>query len=254
MRTALCLCGIVGGKGGRDGGGGNVPFEECYNTYKDRIIDINGADVFIHSWSCDVKDEVVGLYKPVKYEFNQQKTFKKERKLFTSLAAKKQESAYRSLSRWYSTKKVIELKKAYEVENKFKYDCVMLARFDLLFFVDLNFSNYDLKYLHASNWNTPMGLPGRPHIKADKVNRSLDRDGFLDLWFFSNSDTMDEFAEVYDGIVRKEYSVSQHSAPWDRLVKNGYSKNDFKYIFYRHFDYEIYRWHMGFYQQQRNKF
>jgi hypothetical protein len=245
MRTAICLFGIVGGKDGRGGKGGNIPFKECYDTYKKHIIDINKADVFIHSWSNDVEDEVLSLYKPKKYTFEKNKEFKHT---FTH----KPESAFRSLSRWYSTRESLKLKNEYEIEHGFKYDCVMLIRFDILFSVDLDFKNYDLNYFHAPHWNTPEGLPGRPHIKADRVNRSTERDGFLDLWFFSKSDTMDKLMNVYDGIKSKKYNVSQHKAPWDCLIDAGYSRKDFSYTLYRHFDFELYRW--GIYREMKKEF
>lgn len=249
MRSAICLYGIIGGKGGKGGKGGNVPFEECYTTQKNHIIGINDADVFIHSWSQDVEKEIIGLYKPKRHQFQEQIEFN-----YPAGSLKDREIGYRSLSRWYSTKRVLEIKKEYELENNFVYDCVMALRFDLLFFVDFDFLKYDLRYLHAANWNTPQGLPKRPQIKADKINRSLNRDGFLDLWFFSNSKTMDEFTKVYEGVKSKKYSISQHKALWDHLVQNGYSKKDFRYIFYRHFDFEVYRWHHGFYQTYRKTF
>lgn len=249
MRVAVCLYGIVGGKGGKDGKGGNIPFEECYETQQKHIIGINNADVFIHSWSQDVEKEIIDLYKPKKCKFQEQIKFK-----YNAGAQKQRDEGYRSLSRWYSTMESIKLKQDYEKENNFKYDCVMLMRFDILFFVDFNFSKYDLKYLYASNWNTPQGLPKRPYIKADRVNRSLTRPGFLDLWFFSNSKIMDEFAKVYNGVEKREYVMFQHKSAWDHLIKNGYTKKDFKYIFYRHFDFEVYRWHHGFYETYRETF
>ena len=249
MRSAICLYGVVGGVGGKDGKGGNVPIKECFESQQKYVIDVNNADVFIHSWSIEAEKELVSLYKPKKYKLQKQIEFD-----YAASDKKSKEYGHRSLSRWYSTKQVLELKKEYEIEHGFVYDCVMTLRFDLLFFTDFDFSKFDLKYLHASHWNTPQGLPRAPHIKADRVNRSvtrIKRPGFLDLWFFSNSRMMDEFTKVHEGIKKKRYDYSQHHAPWDHFVKNGYNKEDFRYVFYRHFDFELYRWHHGFYQTYR---
>lgn len=240
MKVAICLYGIVGGTDGKDGAGKTVPFEECYKTYKNHIIDINNADVFIHSWSVEVEEELINLYKPKKYIFQPQKSFNKERKRFTV----KPDAAYRSLSKWYSFGQVSKLRQDYEFENNFKYDWVMFSRFDTLFFVDMDFSTYEPNHLYVPNWNTPQGLPGRPHIKADKVNRSLDRDGFSDMWYLADSKIADDFMDIYDGVVKNKYSVAQHKAAWDCLMSKNYSKNDFRYVLYRHFDFELYRWHI----------
>jgi hypothetical protein len=176
----------------------------------------------------------VSLYKPKKYEFQKQINFRMQGS----------KNIHRSRSRWYSTKRVLELKKEYEQEHGFIYDCVMLARMDILFFVDFDFSKFDLRYLHASNWNVPDRTPKRPDVKSTKINKSLEVDGFLDIWFFSNSRLMDEFTKIYKGVTRSRYRFSQHYSAWDCLMDNGYNRNNFRYVFYRHFDYELYRFYI----------
>ena len=66
MKTAICFYGIVGGTEGKNGSGEYIPYEKCYESYKKHIIDINNSDIFIYSWSEDIKDEIVDLYKPKK--------------------------------------------------------------------------------------------------------------------------------------------------------------------------------------------
>ena len=234
MKTAICLYGIIGGTSGKDSRGRNIPFEECYKTYKKHLIDVNDADVFIHSWSIEVEKELVNLCKPKKHQFQKQIDFH----------MRNSANIHRSRSRWYSTKRVLELKKEYEREHNFIYDCVMVVRMDLLFFTDFDFSKFDLKYFYASNWNIPDRMPKHPDVEASRTNNSLKVDGFLDIWFFSNSKMMDEFTKIYDGVTCNKYRFSQHYSAWDCLMDNGYSRNDLKYAFYRHFDYELYRFYV----------
>ena len=78
MRVAICLYGLVGGKDGKDGSGEDIPFKKCYDRYKKHIFDINETDVFIHSWSQHLEDDIVDLYKPKLYQFQKQKMFEKE--------------------------------------------------------------------------------------------------------------------------------------------------------------------------------
>ncbi len=249
MKVAVCLYGLVGGKGGKDGAGGDIPFEKCYNQYKKHVIDKNDVDVFIHSWSQHLEDEIVDLYKPKLHRFQEQKMFEEEIDMPARFSKvphdKRKDYRFRSLSRWYSVKQSLELKAEYERSNNFKYDCVIITRFDTLFFVDLNFNNYDLKYLYASHWNSPQDSPYNPGKKADRINRSERTTAFLDIWFFSNSATMDVFAKIYEGVRDGKYDTWQHRSAWECLVDNGYDRKKFKYMFYRHFDFELYRWCKG---------
>jgi len=89
-------------------------------------------------------------------------------------------------SRWYSAQQANNLKKEYEKENNFKYDCVFITRYDLLAFEDFVFSDYDMSYFYApfSIWQTRVS----GYTVATSIN---------DLWFFSSSDQIDEFSKVF---------------------------------------------------------
>lgn len=237
MKSAICLYGVVGGTEGKGGRGGNIPFEECYKTYKKHIIDVNDADVFIHSWSVDVEKDLVNLYKPKKYEFQPQIKFVHKTK-----KPHEKSKGFMSLSKWYSLKRSIELKKDHEREHGFEYDCVMLTRFDTLFFTDLDFSKCDLNYLWVPYFNTPDGLGEDPTAKLDRVNRSAVGHSLSDMWYFSNSKIINEFTKIYGGVDADRYRISQHKAAWDCLLTLGYDRDIIKYTLYRHFDFELYRW------------
>ena len=69
MRAALCLYGLVSSK--------NRPTnaKACYDSIKHHIIDVNGCDVFMHSWSVRHTDELVALYKPKRATIEHQMKF-----------------------------------------------------------------------------------------------------------------------------------------------------------------------------------
>lgn len=226
-KVALCLYGLVGGKVGKDGKGGNVDYMIAYEHYKKHIFDKNNIDVFIHSWSVDLKNELKEIYRPQRSIFQKQKRF-------TWFDRNNNDQKHRAYSRWYSSKKTIELKREYEIKNGFVYDWVMVSRLDLAFFTDVIFDRYNPDYFYASYWNdAPNPRLGR--LQANRENHN-ERVGFLDLWFFSNSKIMDKFSTLYDH--RKEYDVSPHKASRQHVDT---FTDKIKYGFYRWDDHELVR-------------
>ena len=125
-------------------------------------------------------------------------------------------------SLWYSRKKAVELKSQYEKEHGFKYDCVMLARFDLAWQTDLVFEDYDQEYFWSQAW--PKKVLNGKKIKDVDYWKLKDKPSFKDhqwetvwwgyprkpsagvlgMWFFSNSEAIDKFVTLYDHL--DEYS------------------------------------------------
>ena len=227
MKVALCLFGIVGGKEGKDGKGGNVDYQIAFDYYKKHILDKNDVDVFIHTWSIKLEEELKAIYELKKSIFQKQKRF-------AWFDRKNNDQKHRDYSRWYSSKKTIELKKEYEIENGFIYDWVMVSRLDLAFFTDLIFEKFDNQYFYASHWNDAVN-PEVGRFKANKKNH-YEGKGFLDLWFFSNSEMMDKFSTLYDH--RKKYDVSPHRASRQHVDT---FTDKVKYVFYRWDDHELVR-------------
>ena len=238
-RIALCLSGIVGGTGGADGKGDMVDLYKIFNQYKKHILDLNEVDVFLHSWSVDVEDVVCDLYKPKGKKFEEQIMFHDINKG----KHRNTNGSHLFYSRWYSINEAMKLKKEYEKENDFEYDMVMISRFDLLWFTDIDFENYDSKYFWISNWNH--NGPGKrgPYGSQRKAGR-----GFLDFWFFSNSKDMDKFASLYDSVENGEFFKTYPSSDGGRTSSHVISKQysnllglDSKETMYRGFDHEVYR-------------
>lgn len=259
MRIALCFYGLVGSKIGKNGKGESLDSTIAYEYYKKHIIDVNDeVDVFIHSWSVDAKDKLIELYKPKKeviekqIEFPEYKNhpkkigaFKTKIKLFSMKLFKRNEydewiykreqESFRAYSRWYSSKKALELKKEYEEENSFKYDAVMITRLDCAFFTDMDFSKYDMNYFYASHRNDPPAK--KRNYQANYANHNKDFE-FLDFWFFSNSQIMDEFAKLYDNI--QTYDISPHASSKQHVDKV-IGKEKVKHTLFRWFDHEMIR-------------
>ena len=257
MRVAICFYGILGSKNGKDGKGETILPEESYKYYKKHIFDKNDVDVFIHSWSHEYKKEILDVYNPKSSKIEPQKKFpysdnlsnpirtfkdikyylseKIKEFLDPSLRKKNTLYKYRACSRWYSSKQVLDLKKEYELKNNFIYDMVMVTRFDVAFFKDVLFKNYDSSKFWASHWND---LPREENNYCLKFNNNYINTGFLDFWFFSNSKNMDKFGELYDHI--KEYAISPHFSSKSHVL-SFLSINDIQYTLYRWQDFEMIR-------------
>lgn len=184
MRVALCLHGVVGNYYTHKENyisNGDVDFRIGMEHYQKHLFKMNeNVDVFIHSWSTQYADEINDAYQPRKQLFQEQIDFEQSSTALNYLK-----------SRWYSTKTVVDLKQSYEEENGFKYDWVMLSRFDLALLRNLIFKDYDNQVFYAARHAYVPQFPGEE--PCPNMN-----DGFCDYWFFSNSDIIDRFSRLYD--------------------------------------------------------
>ncbi|NCF71471.1 MAG: hypothetical protein GWP59_07200, partial [Chlamydiales bacterium] len=214
--------------------------------------DVNGdVDVFVHSWSKDFEKEINDLYQPTAAVFEEQVDFHSTPLLVNQVRhfksvfpilkkhgirkgiAQLNKLVHRACSRWYSTKKVVELKKQYERKKGFSYDAVMLIRFDLCFFKKIIFSNYDLNYFYASHRN-PVVFK---EYSIEAVETIRDEGLALeDLWFFSSSESINAFSELYRSIY--DYSIRPPIASKNHV---DFLRKPLKYELYRGRDYEMVR-------------
>jgi hypothetical protein len=260
MKIALCFYGLVGSKTDKNGIGSSLDPAIAYKLNYENIIKFNtdlgnDVDVFIHSSSYEHKSTLIELYNPKSYSIEKQKEFPQSKGIasnrsFFELAKiafsrvrkpwaisnsikKNRKEAFRACSRWYSNKKVIELKAMYEKDNKFEYDCVMALRLDVGFYNNLDFSSYDMSYFYASHWNDCPN--SNNNFKSNFVNHHQGK-GFLDFWFFSNSSYMNHFANLYDNI--SNYHVIPHRSAYEHTKT---FTNKIKYTKYRWSDFEMIR-------------
>lgn len=196
MRIALCLMGIVGTADAKYGIGEKiVDYRIAHHFHTKNIIEPNEkngdiVDVFIHSWSVDFKNELIEAYNPKKFVIEKQIDFECDNIRENSIK-----------SRWYSTKKAVDLKKEYEKEKNIKYDFVMIYRLDHILVQKLIFSNFDSSNFYCSHRDDC--------IKSCKCLETM---RFYDAWFFSNSIDMDLFATLYDTLDKNIESPHFQSA------------------------------------------
>lgn len=95
MNLAICIHGLVGGKTGKDGQGGNLPVDSLYDHVIERIVKPNSKafakiNFFIHSWSVEEEEQILQLYKPVDHVIEPRLPFpgaKKEARRFSKLTS-----------------------------------------------------------------------------------------------------------------------------------------------------------------------
>lgn len=215
MKVAFCLYGLAGGINDKFGGL-PVDFKIGFEHYKKHILDKNDCDVFIHTWSVGFEKGIKESYKPKKSLFERQIMFHKPN-LLLKLANKDPLRIHSIRSRWYSTKKVIGLKKEFEEKNGFRYDCVFLTRFDVAFFTDVYFNQFDMGKFYAAHANNYYTQDGKKILNKEfnQTKKTMDvsnlvrkpsgypyekKGGIADYWFFSNSEAMDKFSALYDNL------------------------------------------------------
>lgn len=187
MKIAICYYGLADNLDSiQNSNACNLPvnFRSSYEMHKNVLWIPNKMDVFIHTWSYKKQDTLKDLYKPIKGIYEPQIDFisrANEINNDSSLFGHYQRGHI--MSRWYSTKNVIKLKSEYERENNFKYDLVMLSRFDCKYL-----GNWDLSLLNPELFYITGGW-GADYNKE-----------YPDLWFISNTNYIDKLGSLYDNM------------------------------------------------------
>lgn len=154
-RAALCLRGAVAKRSGHfylvgDLYNDTTPYIKYTSVYKcimKHIVDANpeyDIDIFIHCWNKDLQDDIVSLYKPVKYLFEDNNIYAEE---IQSHCVDPKD--FGGISHSLSIRKVLEMQEEYSKENSVAYDLIVLFRPDVLLWKDMPFSNYDLNYFYV---------------------------------------------------------------------------------------------------------
>lgn len=153
MKIAICLHGLATGFNDK---GIPVSFKEGIESIKENIIGDHDVDIFFHTWSKDSEDELVKDYNPCRYKVEEQVEFNhpfgigSTQYSFSPEIQTKLQSMY---SRWYSLNKCVELKREEENAHDFKYDFVVVLRFDMVLYEPfIKFDNLDPKTMYVSNW------------------------------------------------------------------------------------------------------
>lgn len=171
----------------------------CYKGIKENILDIYNPDVFISTWTnssnitpsgwfgnyqnddCTISD-IIEMYKPKSIELDtfddeEYQPFKKMAdKLDSKINYKTKSTNVNAM--WYKRHRANLLRKQFEDLNNFKYDVVISSRFDLEILEPLSF---ELKENHLL---IPIGFDWC--------------EGLSDLFALGNSDTMNDYFDLYN--------------------------------------------------------
>jgi len=268
MRIALCLSGmalhpgkkIIGGQmwDGKNGKRTPVEWTRGLEHYREHLLSKNDqVDVFMHTPSVQIKQELVNAYRPKAAIFEEDPKFNTSGgKIDTNYPDGISSKTQITIARWYSIQKCMHLKKQYEEKHGFKYDMVMIGRFDVAWMVDVDFSKFDPSYFYASNWCV-MKMPNGQGIRHEdwffngwnkKKNESLKHihigyphdphyPALADYWFFGGSEIMDKFGDLYDnvGAFLREGVPSNHEFALKQLRVTGLLSK-LKFAFHIHDD------------------
>jgi hypothetical protein len=150
-KVAICIKGAVGKKGTAHDRfyhkndlyrkGDYIDYESVSKSIFKHIVNANKNfqfDFFLHSWNFDLENELTTLYTPKKFLFEDNTIYND----VVSSVIKGPED-FGGVSGGLSTKKSIELKEIYEIENNIKYDVVIIYRYDVLLWKDMILDHYD---------------------------------------------------------------------------------------------------------------
>ena len=206
MNVAICLSGLIGSSR-KYGQGKTIDYKKTKFFFEKNFSDKNiNFFYFLHCWNKEIKDEIVEFYNPTDY------LFETPLKIDNRLDYK--QNTY--ISSNYSKKKVIELKKNYEEDNNIKFDLIILTRFDLLIYKQLNLHSLDKKKFYVVG-------PRTHHSKSCKclfcdesnINHCLN-----DPLFIGSSSDIDKFSLAYDNLDQYGYE-SNHIITKKHILKMG---------------------------------
>lgn len=155
LKVALCMRGGVSREGYVTGplyrnDTPYINYTQCHNSIVRHIINPNkdfyDFDIFCHCWNEDLEEILTTLYSPKMKLFEDNTIYKEE---IDSQCETKDDIVrytfdYNGISQALSIKKVIELKETYEKLNTFQYDIVILYRYDVFLWKDMDLQNYNL--------------------------------------------------------------------------------------------------------------
>jgi hypothetical protein len=241
MKIALLVCNLAS-----IGRHGSTAYITGFEHLKEEIISKYDVDVFLHSYECNLKDDLISKYNPIDYIFEEFVDFSNKIENLDTIYCSGEIPVikYENLfSMMYSRYQVNKLKTEYEINNNFKYDWVICVRYDISsshlakIYFDKDFDN---SYIYTSMFDQ---LNAGPH----------------DQWFYSNSEKINIILNLYNNL--EEYLdpssdfIKSASSDWidsnilDRNsneILNGFSGNKGEEIPIGNISnaHLIYKWHL----------
>ena len=189
MRIALCLSGKAGNANKYAQGEETMDLAKIgHRHFKENLLDLNNADVFMHCWDKQFKDELIEMYNPKGYIFQEQVDFGSQYNL----------RQFCIKSKAYSNMRVLEVLEKYEKKYNFKYDAVILTRFDLALQrpVDLKNESLELSNFYH-NGPDPLHIESPENCVKVCCDPKSPHYAIGDLILISNSDNMKKFSNLY---------------------------------------------------------
>lgn len=221
-KIAVCLHGIAAGRNFK-GSGQPVTFRRERDAYFKNVFSKTNAevDIFYHTWSTDVIDELNTQYKPTSSESAPPYIFSKPTTLdyaryARSILKNETTDLYRLnniYSRWYSFKKAVDLALNNQAATGNIYDAIFVGRFDVTFDREIDLSLMDKDSFYLANWNDYIDSKGQVIDISDLINHAdlvtalpqgypHNTRGVSDLWFLAPPHKMKRFAEIFIDLPR----------------------------------------------------
>lgn len=183
MKIAICYSGQE-----RD-------FSNTYLNHKSIFEKIGEAYYFFHFWEPSIENGKESLVEFIESNFERFEIEIEVPKEFTEYSGIQPDSQYRhpiypnTISQLYSLQQVNNMKKKYEHENGFKFDCVIRLRTDILFINDFEISQIDLSKINLYG----QGRQSRPCFTKNSIN---------DHFAISDSEKMDMYSSIFENLPR----------------------------------------------------
>jgi hypothetical protein len=199
MKIALCLHGLFNSTTDPTSNG-----VDGFEYIKENILSKGDVDIYIHSWELDKKEEILNLYKPKSYIFEQQKEFSN---IINDRGLDSLEQTPRPIknviSHLYSVTEAVNL----ALNSGVDYDMIIKSRFDL------GRINRDTSGPNKHNPFPVQCINLLTEIEDDKLymaNWNHFNMGPADMWFYGSKNIMKEFATLFPTLEQEMYLDSDY--------------------------------------------
>lgn len=247
MKIAYCMSGCIGGLSGKAGDKTDgsdqvlkISADQFYN--KIRCNENDTIDIFIFSWDTHLHDEYEKIYKPkliltqeqIKFDISSENNnyrpsliWNRDYVTLDNSFENEKKRLQSHYSRWYSVKKVVELKNNYELKNGL-YDLTILTRLDMYWIKHLNLSLLDPNFINLDQC-----------IFHGKLYGSKQSKELGDRFIASNSENINKISTIYDKLdeykkkIQMYRNISSHFIIPHHLNQNNLrDKVSFPFMYY----------------------
>lgn len=211
MKVALVLHGLFNSNYDKNSLG-----LDGYKHIEKNILLNHDVDVYAHSWDIEKKNTILELYKPFKFEFEEQKKYDIEiNKNFLNNVKNPPRPPHAILSHFYSIQKAMNL----IGERWNDYDCIIKSRYDLGR-INRNTSGpmFNQKY-PVQCINLLKNIESDKFYRAEWSDR-LEAQGPPDMWFYGSPTVMEFFMKIYDTLISEVVYDSIINTDYYKYIEN----------------------------------